>query len=248
MKDLPIAGRFYQNVLTHAPGVAESSDLSSEATAAQAEVVHSAYNVAFEVPGRSEVPADGADHRVVLRQESLPGTLAYRTAPALEPSAYLTSVVKAPAQYPLLAGPMRVLTGGAYLGVYGLPETAPGAELTIPFGLDNRIKVQRVREPQDRALEGMTGKTRQIAYEFRTNLENLRNDEVTVTLEDRLPVSEDERIVVEMGKATTPGHQPSAYRPGVLLWKLTLAPREKRTVTLAYTVRFPKDLVVPGLE
>ena len=242
------SGGAYQNVVTAAPNMPAEVGASEDSAVLQAEVVHSAYNVAFEVPGRSEVPADGADHRVVLRQESLPGTLAYRMAPALEPGAYLTSVVKAPAQYPLLAGPMRVLTGGAYLGVYALPETAPGAELTIPFGLDNRIKVQRVREPQDRALEGMTGKTRQIAHEFRTNLENLRSDEVTVTLEDRLPVSEDERIVVEMGKATTPGHQPSAYRPGVILWKLTLAPREKKSVTLAYTVRYPKDLVVPGLE
>jgi uncharacterized protein (TIGR02231 family) len=97
-------------------------------------------------------------------------------------------------------------------------------------------------------LEGITGKTRQIAYEFKTKLENLRDREVTLTLEDRVPVSEDERIVVEMGKTTTPDHTPSKTRPGVVLWKLTLAPHEKKDVVLAYTVRFPKDLYVPGLE
>jgi uncharacterized protein (TIGR02231 family) len=129
-----------------------------------------------------------------------------------------------------------------------LPETAAGAELTIPFGRDNRIKVERMRHPQDRSLEGITGKTRQIAYEFKTKLENLRDREVTLTLEDRVPVSEDERIVVEMGKTTTPDHTPSKTRPGVVLWKLTLAPHEKKDVVLAYTVRFPKDLFVPGLE
>jgi uncharacterized protein (TIGR02231 family) len=240
-------GGVMQNVLTAAPEDADGGAANAPSEALQAGIVRSAYNVAFEVPGRSEVPADGADHRVVLRQEVLPGTLAYRAAPAIEPAAFLTSVVRSPGQYPLLQGPMRVLASGAYLGVYGLPETAPGAELTIPFGRDNRIKVDRVRLPEERGTEGLTGKTRQIAYEYRTTLENLRDREVTVTLEDRIPVSEDERIVVEMEKATTPGHQESKYRPGVLLWKLTLAPREKKNVVLAYSVRFPKDMVVPGL-
>lgn len=244
----PAVGRSYQNVLALAPGVPAAESAPADAESMQAEVVHSAYNVAFEVPGRSDVPADSADHRVVLRQESLPGTLAYRTAPAIEPAAFLTSVVHAPAQYPLLAGAMRVLAGGTYLGVYMLPETAPGAELLVPFGRDNRIKVDRVRQPQDRSLEGITGKTRQIAYEFKTKLENLRDQEVTVTLEDRVPVSEDERIVVELGKTTTPDHMPSKTRPGVVLWKLNLAPREKKEIVLAYTVRFPKDLFVPGVE
>jgi len=247
---LPVAGRAYQNNVATVGGIPspQPPPPPTPTDILEAELVHSAYNVAFEVPGRSDVPTDGAEHRVVLRQESLPGTLAYRTAPAIEPAAFLTSVVKAPAQYPLLAGSMRALAGGTYLGVYQLPETAPGAELTLPFGRDNRIKVDRVRQPQDRTSEGFTGKSRQIAYEFKTKLENLRDKEVTVTLEDRIPVSEDERIVVELGKTTTPDHTPSKTRPGVLLWKLTLAPHEKKEVVLAYTVRYPKELYVPGLE
>jgi len=63
-----------------------------------------------------------------------------------------------------------------------------------------------------------------------------------------VPVSEDERIVVELGKTTTPNSTASKTRPGVMLWKLTLAPRETKDVVLAYSVRFPKDLHVPGLE
>jgi uncharacterized protein (TIGR02231 family) len=219
-----------------------------DAEIAQAEIVHSAYNVAFEVPGKPDVPADGADHRVVLRQESLPGTLTYRTAPSLEEAAFLTSVVRAPAPYPLLAGTMRVLAGGAYLGVYGVPETAPGAELTLPFGRDNRIKIARVEQPEVRSFEGLTNRTSQVAHQSKTTVENLRDRAVTVVVEDRVPVSEDERIVVEMGKGTTADHIPSKTRPGVVSWKLTLAPHEKKDVVLAYTVRYPKEMLVAGLE
>jgi uncharacterized protein (TIGR02231 family) len=219
-----------------------------DAEIAQAEIVHSAYNVAFEVPGKPDVPADGADHRVVLRQESLPGTLTYRAAPSLEEAAFLTSAVRAPAAYPLLAGTMRVLAGGAYLGVYGVPETAPGAELTLPFGRDNRIKIARVEQPDVRSFEGLTGRTSQVAHQSKTTVENLRDRPVTVVVEDRVPVSEDERIVVEVGKTTTADHTPSKTHPGVISWKLTLAPHEKKDVVLAYTVRYPKEMLVAGLE
>lgn len=238
------------NVMAPAPKAAPADlpEESYDTDIAQAEIVRTAYNVAFEVPGRSTVPSDNADHRVVLRQELIPGTIDYRAIPAAQAAAFLTSVVKTPEQYPLLAGPMRVFAGATYLGAYALPEVAPGAEWAIPFGVDNRLRVERIRLPQERGTEGITGKTRQIEYAFRTRLENLRDLEVTITVEDRVPVSEDERIVVEIGKGTTPGRQESARRPGVFLWKITLAPREKKDLILEYGVRFPRELVVPGLE
>jgi uncharacterized protein (TIGR02231 family) len=238
----------YQNVLAPPPPLPRTQNEVVESVTVSATITPSAYNVSFEVPGRSDVPSDDADHRVVLRQEELPGTLVYRISPALEPAAYLTTLVKAPAAYPLLAGSMRALAGGTYLGVYDLPETAPGAELTLPFGRDNRIKVDRVALPQDRSTEGLSGRTREIVYAFKTTVENLRDQAVTLLVEDRVPVSEDEKIVVELDKSTTAGHEPSKHRPGVMLWKLTLAPREKKEMRLAYTVRLPRDVYVPGLD
>lgn len=239
------------NISTSAPANAPApvpEEAAFDMDVAQAEIVRTAYNVAFEVPGRSVIPSDNADHRVVLRQESIPGTLGYRTTPATQSAAFLTSTIRTPENYPLLAGPMRVFAGGDYLGTYALPEVPPASEWTIPFGVDNRVRVERIRLPQERAIEGLSGKTRQIEYAFRTRLENLRDQEVTITVEDRVPVSEDERIVVEIGKGTTPGRQESARRPGVFLWKLTLAPKEKKDVNLEYSVRFSRDLLVPGLE
>ena len=41
------------------------------------------------MPGRVEVPADGNEHRVVLRSEDLPGSLEYRALPSLQAAAYL---------------------------------------------------------------------------------------------------------------------------------------------------------------
>jgi len=240
--DLPVPGRFYQNVTDLAPGVSEP------AVVAETEVVRSAYNVSFRVPGRSEVPADGRDHRVTLRQEKLDANVVHRTVPGFDDRAYLTAVTTSPQEYPLLAGNVRVFAGGAYLGAYHLKETGPGVELTIPFGVDNRVEVIRVPEPEMRSSEGWTGKQRQVHKHERTIVHNLMDHEITLVLEDRLPVSEDERIEVEMGKETTPGYKDSERRPGVKLWTIELAAGEKKEIVLDYTVRYPREIDVGGLE
>jgi uncharacterized protein (TIGR02231 family) len=233
-----VPGRFYQNV-----DIAEAPAIPAEAA-----VVRSAFNVSFAVPGRSDVPSDASDHRVTLRQERLPAEVLYRIVPGLNPGAYLTAKTAAPKDYPLLAGSVRVFAGGAYLGSFRMDETGPGAELTVPFGLDNRLKVTRVALPRSSSREGFSGKYREIEYGFRTVVENLAGRDVSLILEDRVPVSEDERIVVGLGKRTTEGYKESERRAGVLLWQLELGPSEKADVVLEYSVRFPRELAVLGIE
>lgn len=239
-------GHVYQNVLTPAPVVQQEPSVS--ATPLETEIVRSAYNVSFRVPGSSDVPADGTDHRMVLRQETLKANVVHRTVPGIDDRAFLTAVTTSPEAYPLLAGPVRVFTGGAYLGSFPLKETGPGVELTIPFGMDNRIEVLRVPEPEMKSREGWTGKHKQVHRTERTIVTNLMDRPATLVVEDRLPVSEDERIVIQIGDATTLGYRDSERRPGVKLWTIELAPGEKREIVLDYTVRWPRDVQLPGLE
>jgi hypothetical protein len=69
-----------------------------------------------------------------------------------------------------------------------------------------------------------------------------------VFLEERVPVSEDERIEVETDRRTTPGAKPVTERPGVLVWAVTLEPRQRKEIVLAYAVRFPREMAVPGID
>jgi uncharacterized protein (TIGR02231 family) len=218
-----------------------------ETERAEASVVQTAWAVTFVVPGRSTIAADGRDHRVALRSETLAATLGYRVVPALREEAYVVAKARGPAEVPLLAGPMRVFTGPGYLGEVRLEEAGPGAQLELPFGPDNRVRVRRVVLPQRRTREGLTGRDQQVAYGFRTEIENLRDRAVTVVVEEQAPVSEDERITVKRGDGTTPGAREVRDRPGGLQWEVALEPGQKREVVLEYAVRFPRDLAVGGL-
>lgn len=275
-EDLPVAGRSYQNVLTLGPGINDSltggfmSNINPDAIGtvetvtvaglaplleptatvsvpASVAVVHSSYTVAFDVPGRVEVPGDGHEHRVVLRGEDLGGTIEYRALPSLQSAAYLIARTHAPDGYPLLAGPVRVFTAEAYLGAYLLPETAPGTELRIPFGVDNRIKIERVAIPREDVRE-VFRRDRRIARGFRTTIENLSDRKIDLVVEDRLPHSQEKGIEVATARTMTAGFREIKDRPGIVEWTVSLEPREKREVVLDYTIKVDKEILVAGLN
>ncbi len=77
-EEMKVSARRLQNVLRMAPGEAPVAARQSTA-----ELVRSAYNVSFRVPGGSDVPSDGRDHRVVLRRENFKVNLVHRTVSML---------------------------------------------------------------------------------------------------------------------------------------------------------------------
>lgn len=212
-----------------------------------AQIARGAYQATYIVPGRADIASDRAEHRVTLRSDTLPVNLAYRVVPSVKAEAFALAIGTAPEDRPLLAGPVRVVAGGTFLGSFMLAETGPGAEVRVPFGADNRIRITRVTLPQARSNEGSGGKDRQIVLSFRTTVENLREVPVIVAVEERIPVAQDERVSVKLGTKTTGGFDEIADRPGVLNWKLELAAKEKRDIVLEYSVRHPKDMILPGL-
>ncbi len=228
-------------------GIQESMPQQVASNTQTSEIIHTAYNAAFAIAGKSDIAADGAEHRVTLRRDTMTAQLAYRVVPSVQEEAFALALTSAPNDRPLLSGPMRVVAGGAYLGAFDVPETAPGAELRVPFGVDNRLKVKRTVLPQARSTEGFIGKDRQMVFAYRTSVENFRDVAVTVVVEERLPISQDERITVKVGDKTSAGYISLDDRPGIINWKFTLAPKEKKELTLEYSVRWPKELQIPGL-
>src|SRR5262249_28835386 len=126
-------------------------------------------------------------------------------------------------------------------------ETAPGAELRIPFGVDNRIKIQRVAIPPEPGSEDVR-RDRKLSRGWRTTVENLADRPIDLVVEDRLPFSQDKGIDVQHGKAMTAGYHEVKDRPGIVEWTVPLAPKEKREIVLDYTVKLDREVLVAGLK
>ncbi|MFQ5767265.1 MAG: mucoidy inhibitor MuiA family protein [Acidobacteriota bacterium] len=219
------------------PSGNETAELEDERTSRVSPIL------TFHVAGPSTVPADGRDHRVTLQEARLASKLEYLAVPSRNTSAFLVAEVTAPSGYPLLAGPARVFLGAAYLGSFPLQETGPGARLKLPFGPDHRLEIHRF-PVTTRKKDSLSGRDHRESHGFRTTVANHRKTRVSVVVEERIPVSRDERIQVEMGRKTTPGWEEVEDRPGVFHWKLDLAPGQQGEVSLEYSIRYPANLLL----
>lgn len=207
---------------------------------ARAEIEASAYQTEFAVPGKISLPSGGAEKSIRLGAEKPEPKVLIRTAPVLDPTAYLEASFEQPGEAPLLPGEVLLSRDGAYIGRGRLPLVAPGDTAKLGFGSDDRIKIARVPVNRKTRDPGFLGSTKTDRFEFKTTLKNLHGFPVNIVIEDRVPVSEDQAITVErMPEMTKPDAEAPDDRRGVIVWTPTLKPQEEKTYLTAYRIRWP---------
>jgi uncharacterized protein (TIGR02231 family) len=182
---------------------------------------------------------------------SVPADLAVRAAPVQDPTAFLEASFKQTDDATLLPGKVAIYRDGAYVGRGKLAASAKDDIVRLGFGADDKVKIERAVLKRNEGSAGLlvtTSKTDERA--FKTTVRNGHDFPIRVAIEDQLPVSENEEIVVEMLPATTP---PTAKdirdKRGVLEWSFDAKPGEARDINFAWRVRWPKDksmVIVPS--
>lgn len=216
----------------------------AEAELVMAGVDRSGAAVTYQVPGTVAVPADGAPHKVSVARYALPPELDYVTAPKLVQAAYRRARMVNDSSYTLLPGAANLFAGDEFIGATRLELTAPGGELELYLGADDRVKVERelVRREVDKRLIG--GK-RWVRYGYEIRLENLLSCGAALTIHDQMPVARHEDIKVRLEEA-----QPEPTRESelnLLDWELSLEAGEKQVVRFNFLVEYPQDMQVGGL-
>jgi uncharacterized protein (TIGR02231 family) len=150
----------------------------------------------------------------------------------------------------LLSGPLNVYFSGRYVGKMMLEEKKAGATFRLGLGADREVVVKR-EKVIDRRKETFFGKierdsvVRELGY--RIIAENLRDKPIALRIVDSLPVSRVDRIKVdELTLTPGPDEKNLHDRDGVVAWRLSLAPGEKQTLDVRFTLVYPKDLVPAG--
>jgi uncharacterized protein (TIGR02231 family) len=209
---------------------------------AKAQVEASAYQAEFQVPGTLSLPSGGAEKSIRLGVEKPEPKVIVRAAPVLDPTAYLEASFEVGGEVPILPGEVLLSRDGAYIGRGRLPLVAPGETARLGFGSDDRIRIARVPASRKTRDPGFLGSTRSDRFEFRTSVKNLHAFPVSMVIEDRIPVSEDQAITVErLPDMTKPDAEIPENRRGVILWTPTLKPQEERAYVTAYRLRWPAN-------
>ena len=202
----------------------------------------------FTAPRRETIDGAGQARKVSLARFPLKAEVVRTAAPRVEAAAFLTAKAVNDTGFPLLAGVAGVYVGDQFVGRAPLPATPAGGEITLAFGADDRVEVDRKVLERRRGSSGIVSKDDVYRYRVRIGLKNRYASTVAVKLLDLVPVSRDEKIQVELLSGSTAATREDPERPGVKVWELSLAPREEKVVELKYEVRYPKGMAIAGME
>lgn len=224
-----------------------------------AEAVATGAVVAYAIPRPVTIPSDATAERKtrVATIEAKP-TFSLVTRPLVDPAVYGKAVARNDSPYLLVAGPASVFVGGDSVGTARLDDVPPGGELAFWLGADRRIEAKRTLVAKTAGKDGLFEKSTVLEWKRRIELFNTGTSAVEVIVDDREPVSRDERIKVELKDLSRPLSTDAAYlkdeRPqGTLRWIVPLPARSAnaapRPVAIAWTtvVRHPVDLAVVPL-
>lgn len=207
---------------------------------------HGAFASEFVVPTPVSLPADGREVSVSLAQQTLPAKHHLRIAPRLERAAVVTAEAERP-EGVWLPGDTQLFRDGSYVGsAYWNPASAE--RFVFSFGRDEQL---RVAVDQVEGQAGTTGvfekrQERRVAEVF--TLTNTHRQPVDVLLLESSPVSGSDEITVRATFDPAPTQQAWQQRRGVVAWEKTLAAGESARFGVDYTIEYPKDGQVGGLD
>ena len=211
-----------------------------------AEVKESLTSASFPITGESSVPADNADHRVMVMIAPLGGSFSHSAVPKLVAESFFKATLRNATDFPILPGPMSVYVDNGFVSTSRLPSVMPGERFDAFLGADNGVHIERKLLNRVTEVSGLFSKTRKIRYEILIIAENRKKTAQTLSLKENVPVSQDERVKVEIALPRPEEAAPDAT--GIITWQLKLAPGERREIKVQYSVEAPADLAVGGLE
>jgi uncharacterized protein (TIGR02231 family) len=230
------AARAPAEVETNGPAGGRAAESSVAARSEDAGV-----SVLFQVPGVVDVPSDGRAHKAPVTSftDEKP-ELCFETVPKLMRYVYLRCDTANQTSFPMLAGPVDVWRESGFVGTSAVKFTPPKGRVALSFGVDENLKVRRVREYDATATAGLTGGKRVRSLRYDIEVANYYDTPRTVRVRENYPVSDVAEVTVALGGAATPPTENDA-KQGFLLWALVLQPGQAQTVRLAYDITMPKD-------
>jgi uncharacterized protein (TIGR02231 family) len=200
------------------------------------------FQTAFKIPGRVSLSASEGARSLRIASATITPDLVLRSAPVADPTAFLEASFVQSEDAPLLPGKVSIYRDGTFVGCGKMAAAGKDETVRLGFGADDKVKVERTVLKRNEGSSGLivTSKTDERA--FKTTVRNGHEFPIRIAIQDQLPVSENEDIVVEMLPSTTPPTTTNFRdRRGVLEWAFEAKAGEVRDINFAWRVRWPKD-------
>ena len=196
--------------------------------------------IAMRAPERASVPSDGRPYRVRLTSFTAEAETQLVAFPELAPVVLLKSTQQNKGAEPLLAGPVDLVRSSGLVGRTSILFIAPGERFDLGWGPEADLRLSRevdVLEEKSRMLSAWIERATRV----RVRLSNLGAAGRKLEVTERVPVSEIEKVKIEVDPSRTTGKQrPDQH--GFLRWTIDLAAFGHQEIELTYQLKKHEDV------
>ena len=203
-------------------------------------------SVSFIVPYPITISSNKRFHKIFLISNSTKVDFKYYVIPELFNVGLIYGKFTNPFLIPL-ARKIVVNIDGNYAGEFYLKnKILPGEKTKIFLGKDEKIRVKKELIRRYVEYSGIVSKRKIVHYEYKIEITNGKKKKINLSVKDRFPISEDERIKVTL---ESPNKKEAEIdeRRGFIKWKISLEPGKKKELILKFKIEYPEGLEIKGL-
>jgi uncharacterized protein (TIGR02231 family) len=194
----------------------------------------------FDIDIPYDVPGNGMEQGVTLKEYQLPCVYQYYSAPGVDRDAYLLGQLTGWEKLNLLPGEASIMVEGTYIGKSRIDPNSIQDTLNLTLGRDKRIVVKKEKVTDYSSVKFLGSNKKQV-FTWQITVRNNKKEKVRMLLKDQYPISSDKEIEEELLESSGASVNKDT---GVLTWNLELAPGESRSYRISYSVKYPKDKVL----
>lgn len=226
------------------PEYVEFGDYDEVATLADYTVVNEGATTAeFQISIKQDVPSGNKPQQVTVQNSELTSDFRHFTVPKLDKDAFLISEVTGWEGLNLLPGYVQIFFEGTYVSESYIDPAYTDDTLRFSLGRDKRVVIER-EQLKDYNEKKIFGSQIERTFAYEIKVRNTKDEPVNLRLEDQIPISQDKAITVKIEEISGANLDAES---GLLYWDMEVAGSETKTVKLIYSVKYPKNRVVPGL-
>jgi hypothetical protein len=182
------------------------------------------------------IPSDDKPYDVSMVEYNIPAEFSYIATPKLSDDVFLQAKIKDWTQYNLSNGNANIFFEGIYQGNSFLDFNSFSDTLAFTIGRDKDIAIERVAQKEFTSKTFLSNDVKELkAWDI--NIKNNKDEAISIKVEDHYPISKTDEIKVELLDFSGAERNKDT---GLLNWKINVAPKQKKKLTLKYEVKYPK--------
>ncbi len=238
-----MATRSMSNISSTAVGTFSGSRADMDMAEAPSLAINNVLSTLFDVTQPARIKSDGVAQTIEVQTYKLNATYEYTAVPKLDRDAFLNARVSGWEDLSLLPGKANIFFGNTYIGESYINPATVKDTLDISLGRDKRVVLKRLKL-KEFCSSNISGSTRKEVFAYEIQVRNSKQVPIRITIEDQIPVSGNSSIVVDLKDQ---GNAEYNKDTGTLSWKMTVEPQQTSKMQFTFQVKYPKNIVVPGL-